>query len=133
MAAFFYRMLPPEVAYHFKAGVPDRWLGRGFIIIWLLVPQLVFVIFGAALILSFSLLTKQLRQSGSSQTGRILSVMGNIVAMPQLILAFAILDIFLYNSYGVRLAPLWLVALVVIVVGSGIAGVGFAKVLRQAR
>ena len=37
LAAYFYHLLPVEVAYHFESdGSPDRWLGRGAILLWML-------------------------------------------------------------------------------------------------
>jgi len=41
LIACFYHRLPVEVSYHFRAdGSPDRWLSRGAIILWMLLPQL---------------------------------------------------------------------------------------------
>ena len=60
--------------------------------------------------------------------------MGNMVALPQIILGFAMLDIFLYNAYQIDILPLWIFALIVLVLGGIILGVFFIiLVIRQFR
>ena len=39
-------MLSLEVAYHFTDDMPDRWVSRGAIIAWLIVPQFILAIIG---------------------------------------------------------------------------------------
>ena len=57
--------------------------------------------------------------------------MGNMIALPQVILCFAMLDIFSYNSYQIRLMPLWVFALIVMGLGTIISGIFFMWGLRQ--
>ena len=57
--------------------------------------------------------------------------MGNMVALPQIILIFAMLDIFLYNAYDIRLIPLWIIVIVVLLLGTIILGVFFFRTLQQ--
>ena len=64
---------------------------------------------------------------------RILPVMGNMLALPQVILTFAMLDIFLYNAYQIRLIPLWVFALIIMFLGVVVLGAFFAKSIRQSR
>jgi hypothetical protein len=40
--------------------------------------------------------------------------MGNLLALPQLIVFFAMLDIFSYNSYQIHLMPMWIFLLIVL-------------------
>ena len=56
--------------------------------------------------------------SGMVRFDRLLLFMGNMVAMPQLFLFFAMLDAFSYNSYEIHILPLWVFALIVLVVGA---------------
>jgi len=58
--------------------------------------------------------------------------MGNMVALPQLVLTFAMLAIFSYNSYGIYLMPLWIFALIVMGLGGIILGAVFFLALQQA-
>jgi uncharacterized membrane protein len=130
-AAFFYRLLPPELAYHFKSGAPDGWISRGAAVILINALQFVLALASAAVIsLTFLFSGKQVE---AGPVSKIVTIMGNIVIMPQLIIFFAMLDIFLYNSYGIHLLPLWVFALAVVVLGSAVLGVVFLKTIKQIR
>jgi len=59
--------------------------------------------------------------------------MGNMFGLPQVILTFAMLDIFLYNAYQIRLIALWVFTLIIMVLGVVVLGVFFIKTSRQAR
>jgi hypothetical protein len=133
LAAFFYRLLSPEVAYHFDDGTPDQWMSRGAIIAWLLIPQFFLVFIGVAISGGTTILSKRLQQTESTSISKVFLIMGNMVALPQIILIFAMLDIFLYNAYQIHLLPLWIFAVIVIVLGSLVLGMFFVQVLRQIR
>ena len=63
---------------------------------------------------------------------RIMLFTGNMVAIPQIILDFAMLDIFSYNSFQTHLRPSVLVfALVVMVIGGIILGFFFVRTIGQ--
>jgi len=64
---------------------------------------------------------------------RLLPVMGNMAGLPQAILTFALLELYLYNVYDIRLIPLWIVAVIIMAAGAGVLGVFFFKITRQAR
>ena len=134
LAAYFYLRLPQEVAYHFKFdGSPDRWLGRGTIIVWMLAPQLILTLLAGAVTLGIARLgiLSQKTDVKGIKPGRILALMGNMIALPQLILCFAILDIFSYNSYGIHLMPLWVFGLIVMGLGGVILGLFFISAIRR--
>ena len=131
LAACFYRLLPLEVAYHFEDGEPDGWMSRGAIIAWLIIPQFVLVFVGAAISGGTTILSARSQLDESTPIQKILPVMGNMVALPQIILTFAMLDIFLYNAYQIHLIPIWAFAVIVIVLGGMALGVFFIQVIRQ--
>ncbi len=134
LTAYFYPRLSAEVAYHFKFdGSPDRWLNRGMITLWMLLPQLVFTLMAGAITLGITKLSVLFQQPESIwvKPERILSLMGNMVALPQVILFFAMLDIFSYNSYQIHLIPLWVFALIIMVLGGIILGILFARATRR--
>jgi hypothetical protein len=133
LAACFYGLLPPEIAYHFQDGSPDSWMNRGAIIAWLVIPQFFLVFIGVAISGGTTILSRHSRQTENTQLRRALVIMGNMVALPQIILTFAMLDIFLYNAYQIHLMPLWVFALIVILLGSIILGIFFIQALRQVR
>ncbi len=134
LATYFYRLLPGEVAWHFKGGSPDRWLSRSAIVLWLLLPQFFFTLVAGAITWGAIRLLTRFAPSGKTRLRAegILPLMGNMLALPQSILCFAILDIFSYNSYGIRLLPLWVFALIIMVVGGIVLSVFFIRILWQA-
>ena len=63
----------------------------------------------------------------------LLPLMGNLVALPQIVLTFAMLDFFLYNAYQIRLIPLWIFTLIVLVLGAIILITLFILIIRRYR
>lgn len=134
LTACFYHLLPADVAYHFKSdGSPDRWLNRGTIILWVLLPQLFLILLAGAITWGIAKMSALFKQPASTRIKpeRILLLIGNMVALPQIILGFAILDIFSYNSYQIHIMPLWVFALIVMGLGGIILGIFFLKIIRQ--
>jgi hypothetical protein len=43
------------------------------------------------------------------------------------------LDIFIYNSYQVHLMPLWLFAVIVMILGTALLGILFVRAFRQVK
>ena len=121
------------MAYHFENGEPDRWTGRIAIIAWMIVPQVIIVLLAAATVSAAARLVRRLYQGESAPVMKVLAIMGNMVALPQVILAFAMLDIFLYNSYRIHLFSLWIFTLMVMALGGIILGILLMQSLRQFR
>ena len=133
LTAFFYRLLPAEVVYSFQPDSPDNYATRGAVIAWTLTPQLFFVLFAAAIVWGVIKLSSRFRQLDNTRTfpKKVLSLMGNMLALPQLILAFVMLDIFVYHAYQTHLMPLWIFALIVMALGGFYLGIFFIQALRQ--
>ena len=129
----FFSLLPSEVAYHFTDNQPDKWISRGAVVAWLMVPQFFLVFIGIALSGIGSVISHRYEITDFSHIRRILTVMGNMVALPQIILIFALLDIFLYNAYEIRLLPLWIIIIAVLLIGTIILGIFFLQTLKQSR
>ncbi len=135
LTAYFYSRLPVEITYHFKSdGSPDKWLSRGAIILWMLLPQFFFTLLAGAITWGISRLSAVFWQPERThiKLERILLLMGNMVVLPQIILGFAMLDIFSYNSYQIHLMPLWVFALITMGLGGIILGIFFIQAMRQA-
>jgi uncharacterized membrane protein len=132
LTAVFYHELPEQVAYHFSGDLPDKWLSRGAFVTWLLLPQALFTLL-AFIVVRIVLLSARYWPAENAPMKKMLPVMGNMVALPQIILTFAMLDIFLYNAYQIRLIPLWVFALVIMILGVVVLGVFFIRAIRQAR
>ncbi|MFC1974541.1 DUF1648 domain-containing protein [Chloroflexota bacterium] len=127
LTACFYHQLPTEVAYKFNPdGSPDKWLSREMIIAWMLAPQVLLTLIAVAIAWGVTRLGIL-----SRPTEGIISLMGNMIALPQAILGFAMLDIFSYNAYQVHIMPIWLFALIIMGVGGVIIGIYFIRIIRQ--
>ncbi len=131
LTAYFYRLLPGEVAYHFRDGLPDRWMSRGAITAWLLAPQFILTLMAGAIAWGIAMLSLYLRQAPSPWMKRMLTFMGNMFALPQLILGFATLQIFSYNCYQIYFMPLGTFALMVMGLGAVILAVFFTLAIRK--
>ena len=135
LSAYFYHLLPTEVAYHFKLdGSPDKWLSREMIIVWALMPQILLTLVAGAItwgITKLGILFSQAEGTLIKPEG-ILLLMGNMIVLPQIILCFAMLDIFSYNSYQMHLMPLWAFALIIMGLGGIILGIFFIRIVRRA-
>ena len=134
LAVGFYHRLPVEMAYHFGSdGSPDRWLGRGALLLWMLLPQLFFTLLVGAIAWVMTRLASRFRQPAGAgiNLGAILLLMGNMVALPQTVLCFAMLYIFVYNAYRMHLPPLWIFVLIIMVLGGVVLSIFFVRAVRQ--
>jgi uncharacterized membrane protein len=132
LAAAFYPRLPEQVAYRFQGGTPDRWLGRAAFITWTVGVQAILTA-GAFVFVRIILLGARYWSVESAPLKKLLPVMGNMVALPQVIILFAMLDVFLYNSYEIELISVLVFALIVLVLGGVALGVMLVRAARQAR
>jgi uncharacterized membrane protein len=136
LVAYFYRLLPGEVAYHFGSdGSPNEWTGRVAITLWTLLPQFLLTLFAVATAWGITKLSSTFRQMEGFGVNldTIAIAMGNMLALPQAILFFAMLDIFSYNSYEIRILPLWVIALIIMAFGAVVLGIFFIRIIRQVR
>ncbi|HEY40642.1 MAG TPA: DUF1648 domain-containing protein [Dehalococcoidia bacterium] len=136
LVAYFYRLLPEEIAYHFgSGGTADEWTGRVAITLWTLLPQFLLTLFAAAIAWGIAKLSSTFRQMEGLGVNMdtIAIAMGNMLALPQAILFFAMLDIFSYNAYEIRILPLWAIALIIMALGAVILGIFFVRSIRQVR
>ena len=91
---------------------------------WALLSQLLLTLLALLVAWSVTRLGALLKSGEASRMrlDTLLLVMGNMVVLPQLILAFAMLNTFGYNAYQSRLVPLWAVVIVVVIAGAIILG-----------
>ena len=134
LTAYFYHLLPAEVAAHFENGVPDGWLSRQATLVLALLPQLLLALIGLALAwITTRMVARSWPEGTKTDPRTIVAIMGNMVALPQIVLGFAMADIFVYNAYQIHLPSLWILALVVMVVGGIVIGVVFIRAIRRER
>ncbi len=135
LTAYFYRLLPAEVAYHFKLdGSPDKWLSREMITVWLLAPQLLLTLLAGGIawgITKLSVLFSQM-ETTRIKPESIVSLMGNMIALPQVILCFAMLNIFSYNSYQIYM-PMWVLIVIIFGLATIVLGILLALIISRVR
>ena len=132
----FYRRLPFPTAWHFDSGsgAPDMWAIPGLFVFWALAVQVILALGAAFITWVMSRLAGRflLPESAVISPQRIMLITGNMVGLPQIILVFAMLDIFLYNSYQTHLfVPVWVIGLIVMVAGGLVLGGFFIQAARQ--
>ena len=101
------------------------------IMFWALLPQFLLAGVAGVLVWGMTRLAARFQQpeSGGVTPAGLLLVTGNMVALPQIILCFIVLDIFSYNAYQIHLMPLWVFAVIVMVLGGIIMGVFFVRAM----
>lgn len=134
ITAWFYPRLPAELAYNFKLGTtPDQFFQRGMAAVLMFLPQLILAIPVVAIVWGITRLDLTSDQAGSHRATleRTMLIIGNIVALPQVIICFALTDVFSYNAYGAHLIPLWLFGVIILGAGAVFLGVLFIRTLRH--
>jgi hypothetical protein len=135
LALLFSPTLPAQVAYNFRpSDTSDNLIGRVLFLVWGLTPQLFLFLLASVTVWGATYAARRLDKEagGSLLQDRTLFLMGNLFALPQLILSFAMADVFVYNLNRTHLMPLWFFALLVMVIGAILLGVFFVRALRQA-
>lgn len=132
LAAYFYHQLPAEVAFRFNAdGLPENWLSRQAVTGLMLGAQLLLVLLAGAITLGIVKLSRSLEQVDRARAERVVLAMGNMVAPPQIVLAFVMVDIFSYNIYGSHLMPIWLFGLIIMAIGGIALTLFFISAIRR--
>ncbi len=120
------------MGYRFLAdGSADSFTSRVAITLWALIPQVVLTLIAAGITLGIIRLVgrEENFQKAAIKLETILLFIGNLVALPQIILCFTMLDIFSYNSYQVHWIPLRILILVVMCGGALIPSIYFLRSL----
>jgi uncharacterized membrane protein len=135
LTAIFYPRLPVDLAYHFKGdGSPDRWLNRNQVILVMLIPQLLLTLVAGSTTWGVAKMSGgPLTPQQTEIKKRIIVLMGNMMALPQIVLGFAMLDIYIYAAYRIHLMPLWVFAVIVMVAGAIVLGIFFIRAFRETR
>ena len=105
---------------------------RTTFISWTLIVQAVLAL-GAFVFIRLILMGARYWSVESAPLKKLLPVMGNMVALPQVIILFTMLDVFLYNFYQIKLISVLAFALIALALGAVILGVALTRATRQAR
>ena len=132
--AIIYPRLTPEVAYRFNFdGSPRNMAGREAVSFIPLAGQFALALVALVTAWGATSLSSSPGQADSRKSiEKLILVMGNMVAVPQLVIGFVLLDIFSYNIGGRHLMPLWMFALIVMILAGVILAIFFFKTIRRA-
>lgn len=135
LVAIFYPQLTDEVAWRFDFdGSPKSWLNRGMLALLMLIPQFFLVLGASAIAWGMTKLGRSVGQiEGPVKPERLIPVMSNMIALPQIVLAFVMLDVFIYNVFNNHLMPIWLFVLIIMVLAGIILTFFFIRTFRRSR
>lgn len=135
LVAIFYPQLSDEVAWRFDFdGSPKGWLNRGMLALLMLLPQFFLVLGALATTWGMTKLGRSVGQiEGPVKPERLIPVMSNMIALPQIVLAFVMLDVFIYNVFNNHLMPIWLFVLIIMVLAGIILTFFFITTFRRSR
>ena len=135
LTAIYYPQLTEEVAYRFNIdGTPKSWFSRGAVTSIALIPQFILMPLAAFIALG---VIKLSRTSGQLVSGfsseKLVVFMCNLVALPQVVIGFVMLDIFSYNVSGSHLMPVWLFVIIAMALAGVILAVFIIQALKRSR
>jgi len=98
-----------------------------------LLPQILLAVVALLLVFVMTRLASRFwpREETRTNPRTIVALMGNMIALPQIVFGFAIADIFVYNAYHIHLPPLWIYARLSRVAGGTVFGAGFVRAIRR--
>ncbi len=132
ITVYFYGKLPAQVVWQLNSAASPT-VSRGQIALWAIVPQVLLALLAFFIALGASRIGDLFKEASASgiQLDSVLLVMSNVVVIPQLILTFAILRIFSYNSFQTDINFVWWVSLAVILLGIILLSVFFIRALMK--
>ncbi len=132
ITAYFYGKLPHAVVWHLNS-VNSPAISRNQIVLWAIVPQLLLTLLAIVIAYGTTKINDLFNQASESglKLDTILMVMSNMVVIPQLILVFAMLNIFSYNAFQTHIGFIWWISLIIIFVGIVLLSIFFVRLIRK--
>jgi uncharacterized membrane protein len=132
IVVYYYGKLPDAVAWRLNsAGSPT--ISRSRIVLWAIVPQLLLTLLAVVITYGTTKISAAFSQAADTgiNLGSILIIMSNMVVIPQLVLIFAMLNIFSYNSTQTRISFIWWISLAVIIASAVLLSIFFIRLIRK--
>ena len=135
IAAMFFFQLPDQIAYRFSSdGAAESWMGRVTVTAIMLGLQFVIIAMVLLIIKTIVGFAKTIEQSSPGfNPDRFMLVIGNIAALPQLVLAVIMFDIFSFNVVDKHVLSIWLLILIMAISGAVILSAFFVKAFISTR
>jgi uncharacterized membrane protein len=132
LTVYFYGKLPAQVDWQLNAANSPT-ISRGQLSLWAIVPQALFTLLAFVIGYGATRIGDLFKEAAASgiRLESILLVMSNVVIIPQLILTFAMLRIFSYNSFQTNVDFVWWVSLAIILIGIIALSVFFIRALMK--
>jgi uncharacterized membrane protein len=129
---YFYGKLPDAVVWRLNSNNSPT-ISRFQIVLWSIVPQVLLTLLAVVIAYATTKISDLFNQAAEAgiKLDTVLMVMSNMVVIPQLILIFAMLNIFSYNSSQTHIGFVSWVSLAVIIVGLVFLGIFFVRTLRK--
>jgi uncharacterized membrane protein len=136
MAIYFGPSIPDRVAFRFNTnGIPTSYMSKFWFLGIMIGSQ--FLILMAALILSFVLIKLGQRLFKNAAVTmypqKAIWLMINMLALPQIILAYIMLDVSFYALHESHIMLPWLFTMIAVVVGSIVLIILFIQAINQSR
>jgi uncharacterized membrane protein len=118
LTVYFYGKLPAQVDWQ-PNSVNSPTISRSQLALWAIVPQALFTLLAFVIGYGATRIGDLFKEAAASgiRLESILLVMSNVVIIPQLILTFAMVRIFSYNSFQTNVDFVWWVSLAIILIG----------------
>jgi uncharacterized membrane protein len=133
IALVYYWKLPHEIAYRFSHGMAVNQVARGTVLAWALGLQLVFTLFALAITAFITMGARRMLLAETPMLRVLLAIIGNILGLPQIIIAYAMMDIFIYNIHGKALPSLLAFTIIVMLAGGIVLAVYFSRAVTQSK
>jgi uncharacterized membrane protein len=135
IAAMYFFQLPDEVAYRFTSdGTAESWMGKITITAIMLGVQFVIISMVILIVKAIVGFGKAIEQSSPNfNPDRFMLLIGNIAALPQLVLAVVMFDIFSFNLIDKHVLSIWLIILILAISSAVILTAFFIKAFIQTR
>jgi uncharacterized membrane protein len=135
IAAMFFFQLPDQIAYRFTSeGTAESWMGRVNVTAIMLGLQFVIIAMVLLVIKTIIGFAKTIEQSSPGfNPDRFMLLIGNIAALPQLVLAVIMFDIFSFNVVEKHVLSIWLLILIMAISGAVILSVFFIRAFINTR
>ena len=132
LTVYFYGKLPAQVDWQLNAANSPT-TSRGQLALWAIVPQALFTLLAFVIGYGATRIGDLFKEAAASgiRLESILLVMSNVVIIPQLILTFAMLRIFSYNSFQTNVEFVWWVSLAIILIGIIALSIFFIRALMK--
>ena len=132
ITAIFYSQLPDVLQFSFTNGNAVRETEKTAIILMLLGSNAFFSVL-ALIIVRMMVAAARFWTGDASLIDRMMQLVGNIPGLAQLIIALAVLHIFIYNAYDVMIGSFQVVVIALLVLGAVVIGLQLVRLYIESR